>query len=163
MTIAVYAVTHLPTGKLYIGASINAEYRLLYNHRSSLRRGASENRFLQEDWNRYGEMQFSFEIVEVCSEENLRDREKFHIDFFADSGLLYNIHRGREGIDQTDSRRRQRSESVKNYWKNPGVRRSLRGRGIPKARRLKQSQSMKERWKDPEFYRKMMKARGRNV
>lgn len=50
-------------------------------HRCSLRRGDHHCIRLQRSWNKYGEQEFVFEIVEIVSDKNtLRNREQFWLD-----------------------------------------------------------------------------------
>ena len=59
----VYCVENIQTGKKYIGQSIDLRKRKL-THFSKLRRLSHPNHHLQNAWNKYGEENFIFEIVE---------------------------------------------------------------------------------------------------
>ena len=65
-------------GKVYIGQALNSKRRL-YKHKYDLRRGKHSNSHLQSAWNKYREFNFSFLIVEKCTEEHLDDAERFWI------------------------------------------------------------------------------------
>jgi|APSaa5957512622_1039677.scaffolds.fasta_scaffold69422_2 group I intron endonuclease len=73
----VYKITNNVNGKFYIGSSNNV-YRRFNSHLSSLRSNSHSNEILQRSWNKYGEDNFSFAILEVC--DNRLEREQFFID-----------------------------------------------------------------------------------
>lgn len=77
--IAVYKVTCLSNGRFYIGSSVNIRKRWS-GHKNFLRKGIHDNAHLQRAWDKYGEDQFKFEIVEECSTNVLLEREQFYID-----------------------------------------------------------------------------------
>lgn len=59
----VYIIKNLINGKSYIGSSQNIKNRWA-QHKSSLRHNKSTNIILQQAWNKYGEENFTFELVE---------------------------------------------------------------------------------------------------
>lgn len=75
----IYQILHAESGRSYIGQSVNLAKRLM-EHRASLRRGAHDNRYLQRAFDKYGEDQFSFSVVEYSSPSRLTEREQFWID-----------------------------------------------------------------------------------
>lgn len=78
-TPGIYIITCLPTGKIYVGSSINLRKR--WNmHRRELRSGVHCNQYLQRAWNKYGEIAFTFEILELVMPWGLIDREQYWID-----------------------------------------------------------------------------------
>ncbi len=54
----------------------------LNDHRSSLRRNDHKNVHLQRAWNKYGEENFEFEVLETCVIDELDERESFYIAHF---------------------------------------------------------------------------------
>lgn len=72
--IGIYEIVHTPGGRAYIGSSVDTDRRLKA-HRDMLRRGASDNIWLQRTWDRDGEAAFVFRAIERCSLESLRDIE----------------------------------------------------------------------------------------
>lgn len=75
----IYSITQISSGKRYIGSSVNIKRRWA-SHRSSLRRNLNDNIHLQNAWNKYGEKDFLFEILESnVKEELLEDLENNYI------------------------------------------------------------------------------------
>jgi hypothetical protein len=60
----VFAIRHLATGRVLLGASANLD-GALNRHRFELRMGGHRNRALQADWLAGGEAAFSFEVVDT--------------------------------------------------------------------------------------------------
>lgn len=76
----VYKIIFKLTGDLYIGSSKNIRKRQI-RHFSNLRCGKHHNIFLQRVWNKYGEENFDFEIIENLEHESdLFVRETFWIN-----------------------------------------------------------------------------------
>lgn len=75
----IYKIVNLINGKIYIGSSKNLRVRL-WKHRSLLRHNKHYNSHLQNSWNKYGENNFDYAILETCDEENQYKREQFYID-----------------------------------------------------------------------------------
>ncbi len=68
-------------GKVYVGsASGQSIKQRLSVHRSQLVRGVHGNRFFQNAWKKYGEENFSFEILANCSTEWCLAMEQIHIN-----------------------------------------------------------------------------------
>lgn len=88
----IYSITNLVTGKKYVGKSISI-YNRFYQHKVELRKNEHYNKYLQHAWNKYGEENFKFEIVEEHDKENLREREIYWINeyrtLYAETG--YNL------------------------------------------------------------------------
>jgi group I intron endonuclease len=66
----IYEIKCTVTDKVIIGSSIDifGRYR---HHLSDLRRCRHSNPYLQNAWNKYGENNFEFNIVEECKKKNL--------------------------------------------------------------------------------------------
>lgn len=80
MAVAIYSITCIPTGRLYIGSSQRAQRRLWY-HRWLLRRGEHSNRHLQRAWRKHGDDAFLFRIEEIVADvADLLAREQAWID-----------------------------------------------------------------------------------
>ena len=86
----VYQVINKQTGKRYIGESEVPNDRRS-KHWSYLRGGYHKNPNLQQDYNKYGEDAFEFEIIEHCDPSQLKQRETFWIKKHKD--CCYNVYK----------------------------------------------------------------------
>jgi group I intron endonuclease len=77
----IYKIENLVNNKVYIGQAINIENRWK-GHKKDLRNNYHCNKHLQSAWDKYGEENFKFEIIEECEEDNLTEREQYWIDFY---------------------------------------------------------------------------------
>lgn len=75
----IYMIVNLINGNRYIGSSKNIQQRL-QTHRGELRQKHHCNYHLQNAWNKYGEKNFDYSVLEFC-EENIRiSREQYYVD-----------------------------------------------------------------------------------
>lgn len=79
MDSGIYRIIHNTTNREYIGSAINISRRW-YQHKTELRHSRHTNKRLQNSWNKYGENEFSFEVIELCDISLLIEREQFYID-----------------------------------------------------------------------------------
>jgi group I intron endonuclease len=75
----VYEIRHRRSGKRYVGSAANIVNRWTV-HRCHLRRGSHHCQHLQRAWNKYGEGQFVFAVLERCPVDRLAKREQYHMD-----------------------------------------------------------------------------------
>lgn len=75
----IYCIINIVNNKRYIGSSKNIRIRL-WKHRSLLRGGKHENPHLQNSWNKNGENNFDYYIIEQCDEIKLLEREQYYIN-----------------------------------------------------------------------------------
>lgn len=129
----IYKITNILNGRFYIGSAKRFKERWV-NHYSSLVRKKHHNKFLQNDFNKYGEKTFLFEIVEIIENsttEERRLREQFYIDqSFNDiekKELCFNLLKKtilKDGIwsSNPETTRNKMSEASKKRWNEPGYR-----------------------------------------
>lgn len=79
MSIGIYKIKNLLNGKLYIGQSVDIESRWRI-HVVELKNNCHHNARLQNAWNKYGEENFDFSIIEECKSDQLNVREIYWID-----------------------------------------------------------------------------------
>jgi len=75
----VYQIRCIPTGQVYIGSTVELQKRWS-GHRGNLRRGKHQNFYLQQAWDKYGEANFEFSVLEFVSESDLLRAEQAWID-----------------------------------------------------------------------------------
>lgn len=92
LMIGIYKITNIKNNKVYIGQSVNIEKRWR-EHIYAFRRGDHTNVYFQRAWNKYGEENFIFEIIEECLIENLNDKESFYILKFQATNPQYGYNR----------------------------------------------------------------------
>ncbi len=78
--IGIYRIRHKPTGKCYIGSSVHIKKRW-EQHIFHLTKQTHHSPYLQNAWDKHGESDFEFEIVEIVADpEKLLEREQVWID-----------------------------------------------------------------------------------
>jgi group I intron endonuclease len=91
--IAVYAIVHLATERLYIGSTINTVSRW-GSHRWKLGNGSHENTVLQAAWTRDGATAFEFRVLEEVNDATqLRVREQAWLDAHQSAVPAYGFNR----------------------------------------------------------------------
>lgn len=93
MTCGIYKITNVINNKCYIGCSKNIELRWKQHKRIPKRKVAIYNAM-----RKYGIENFKFEIIEVCSERELYEKEKFWIKYYNSYNNGYNETTGGEGV-----------------------------------------------------------------
>ncbi len=130
----IYKITNLSNGRFYIGSSCRVKYRMKAHYRE-LSRGRHNNRFLQRCFDKYGENNFLFEIIEECKKEELLRLEQKYLDqfFTLEPNKIYNIikivwdnknncpinygNASKMRYDNADSKKKK-SDATKRLWQN---------------------------------------------
>jgi predicted GIY-YIG superfamily endonuclease len=86
----IYSIKNIINNKYYIGQSKNIHVRF-NNHKHCLRKNKHSNPYLQEDFNIHCEINFKFEILELCSIEQLLKREKYYLTTIKECYNLQNV------------------------------------------------------------------------
>ena len=93
--IGIYEIVNIIDNKRYIGSSICIKNRK-YNHFAQLRKNIHYNEYLQRAFNKYKEINFSFNIIEELedleTELSLRLKEQAYIDSYKWENL-YNVQK----------------------------------------------------------------------
>ena len=88
----VYCIRCKVNNKAYIGSSIDIKSRW-YGHKSMLKLGKHENKYLQEDYNKYGADNFLYTVLINCKPYMLLKYENMYMLLFntRDISVGYNI------------------------------------------------------------------------
>ena len=111
--IGIYKITNLINSKLYIGKSKDIENRYK-KHLTQLKHNNHINKHFQNSFNKYGEDNFLYEIIEECELNLLNDKEKYWINYYDCSNPLfgYNKTKGGDGLIATDEIKSKISKSL---------------------------------------------------
>lgn len=118
MRSGIYRIICMITGMSYIGQSKNIDKRIEV-HFKKLILGKHSNKHLQSAFNLYSAENFVAEIIEVCSVDDLIDREQFWIDNYGFENL-YNMRPAAGsnlGHKWTDESKRKQSETQRKAMK----------------------------------------------
>lgn len=89
----IYCIRNTITNQYYIGSTKRSFHSRKTKHLKNLKNNSHQNVYLQEDWNKYGELNFIFEILLSCSPSECDKWEAHYIKYF-DSNIRefgYNI------------------------------------------------------------------------
>lgn len=113
----IYKITCSVNNKCIIGQTRNPISKRWAHYRNELKRNNHYNSYLQKAWNKYGESNFVFEILdEVYFENSLDNLEIFWIKFFDSTNPSkgYNLESGgKKNKKQSDETRKKISNSLK--------------------------------------------------
>ena len=120
----VYSITHVESGKKYIGSSKEMRSRLS-GHRKMLTKNDHDNRYLQFAWNKFGENSFVFEPMLVCEEKDRVFYEQLIMDKFNVTNSEFGYNLSLKAASPTHSAETREKISIavrnaKNDGKNPG-------------------------------------------
>ena len=107
----IYKIENRVNHKIYIGQSVDI-YTRWYNHKHSLCNGIHYNTHLQKSWDKYGEDNFEFYVIQECAENDLNHLEIEYISQYRsyDGRFGYNLTFGGEGGVPNDETRAKFSQ-----------------------------------------------------
>jgi len=73
------AILNLVSGKYYVGSAANL-YQRWHGHKSLLKHNKHDNSYLQRSWNKHGQQNFMFVVIERVEKDCLVQREQYWID-----------------------------------------------------------------------------------
>ena len=83
----VYLWKNKVNNKVYVGSSINIRRRKA-EHILRLNKGVENSEYFQRAWDKYGPEAFTFEVVEICSNDDRLIREQCWIDKLKAEGKI---------------------------------------------------------------------------
>jgi len=92
MKSGVYMIKNIVNNKQYIGSSKNINERWV-KHKFTLNNKKHCNKHLNSAWNKYGEDNFIFSVIEYVELDKLIEREQYYIDYYdaCNKNVGYNI------------------------------------------------------------------------
>lgn len=135
----------MKTNKKYIGQSKDISERWK-KHISELNNNRHHNDYLQKSWDKYGEENFKFYVLEYCENDNLDERENYYIESYntLDRDCGYNLKSGGQLHNHhSEEIRKKISESNKKAYLNPD-------------RRKIQSINALKQWSNPNIKAKIL-------
>lgn len=142
----IYCIENLINNKKYIGQSKNINDRWS-KHKNELNKNIHSNDYLQKSWNKYGEENFKFYVLEVCDESELDEKEIYYIELYntLNRDLGYNLKSGgQNGSKITEYVRQKQSDALKQSYKNN------------EDLKLQRKNDALKQWSNPEIKQKIM-------
>lgn len=93
----IYKITNTINDKVYIGKTLSSIEKRFAEHKEDSRRAQEQVRPLYRAMNKYGQDNFSIEVVEECPIELLSNREVYWINFYHSYENGYNATLGGDG------------------------------------------------------------------
>lgn len=103
----IYGIKNRINEKVYVGQTSESFLRRFWNHQWKLRNNSHDNIYLQNSWNKYGENNFEYFVIETVNNPSLLDElEIKYIDFYKKLEKSYNMllgGGGRRGFPLSDN------------------------------------------------------------
>lgn len=100
--IGIYKVTNKINNKVYIGQSINIENRFQQHKNNCSNENLKDyNTKFYRALRKYGVENFTFEVLEELSKEELNEREKYWVSFYNSFKEGYNSNGGGEKVTES--------------------------------------------------------------
>ena len=110
----IYVIRNKINNKVYIGQSTNVNGRWR-QHLSHLRRNIHHNEHLQSAWNKYGEINFEFSILELCDISCMDELERFYISKYNSMNANFGYNRESGGNLKKKSSKETKEKISKNH------------------------------------------------
>jgi group I intron endonuclease len=114
----IYLIKNIVNNKVYVGSAVNISKRWS-RHKKDLAKGKHHSCLLQRAWDKYGEQNFKFEVIEeVLNPQHLVSYEQVYLDYYKsyESDRGYNICKiagSPYGLKHTKEAKKKMSEANK--------------------------------------------------
>ena len=102
-TCGIYKITNLETGECYIGQSVDVKKRIYDHLKAACGVDTPRDNLLYQAMKKYGIENFSIELLQECTNQELNQKEKYFIELYQSHIYGYNKTSGnktRVGIDK---------------------------------------------------------------
>ena len=90
----IYKITNQKNEKCYIGQSVDVSRRWKDHAKCGLGIDTPQGNKLYKDMQDFGIWNFSWELLEECSKEQLNEKEKYYIELYQSKEYGYNTLKG---------------------------------------------------------------------
>ena len=115
----IYGIINKINGKVYVGQTGERFLRRYWHHQWKLRDGSHDNTYLQNAWNKYGEDNFNYVVLEVVEDSSLLDElEIKYIDYYKKNNSSYNMllgGGGRRGFKMSENTKKLIAEKNRQH------------------------------------------------
>lgn len=124
MISGVYRIVNIINKKFYIGSTKDFDHRWEKQHKLLLNKNQHVNPYLQKAWNKYGEQNFKFEIIERCPPQQCLLKEQYYLDILTpwNENIGYNLSKVSGGGDKIsyhpnlEEIKKKQSANTKRRW-----------------------------------------------
>lgn len=178
----IYKIQNRVTGDFYIGSSVDV-YKRMYQHQTLLRNDRHHSPHLQHAWNKYGQDNFEYVVLEYVDVETKLELHTIEQRYLDDLCPVYNI--SRDAISPLSTKHAPRKKShtekvlpqnksnweevkqkisntVKSLWDNPEHREHQLSCMNSDAAKINYSRSIKSRWENPEYKKAVISSKRNN-
>lgn len=119
----IYCIENKINHKKYIGQSINI-YDRWNKHKSELNHNKHDNDYLQKSWNKYGNENFLFFVLEECLKDDLNMKEIYYINKYntLNQEYGYNLKEGGSSGKISEYSNEKKKQSLKKAYENKKLR-----------------------------------------
>lgn len=124
MTSGIYKISNKVNNACYIGSAVNIQRRF-YEHKTNLRTGKHKNQILQRVYDKYGEQNLNFSVIEyVGDKENLIKIEQKYIDNLKPKYNICKIASSQLGLKRSNNTKSKISKALQGNHNNYGSKRT---------------------------------------
>lgn len=113
----IYMILCHANGRGYVGQAGLIRHRLSI-HKSALRGNKHFNAHLQAAWNKYGESEFGFYVLENCAAEAMNSREGFYASAI-DDGMCFNLKECGDSYPRTEEHKKNLAAARRAWVTSP--------------------------------------------